>query len=253
VLKVKVKGHVIRALFWILGMSYSVIDGLVCFVTCFAAHRGGNRCLKIFLIVGFVGAGLIACIIVGVVVGVLMTTTTGVPRIPCDHIAERTIGALPYRFDNVSLNDCVYGYFSDGICMYDGRFDAQDNTDTGCYGKKFGADLIYPGCYYTDESCHCSMAYREDENLCYNFAVNITQIEKQGKKQPCPHGLYTGSFCLYDKRQKKSGGRCSKGWDKAVEHYCYMRKWKTCDEFMDDGIARKSCLKGASFVKDRSS
>jgi len=29
VLKVKVKGHVIRALFCILGMSYSVIDGLV--------------------------------------------------------------------------------------------------------------------------------------------------------------------------------------------------------------------------------
>jgi len=27
--KVKVKGHVIRALFGILGMSYSVIDGLV--------------------------------------------------------------------------------------------------------------------------------------------------------------------------------------------------------------------------------
>ena len=30
-LKVKVKGHVIRALFLILGMSYSVIDGLVSF------------------------------------------------------------------------------------------------------------------------------------------------------------------------------------------------------------------------------
>ena len=29
VLKVKVKGHTIRAFFWILGMSYSVIDGLV--------------------------------------------------------------------------------------------------------------------------------------------------------------------------------------------------------------------------------
>jgi len=29
VLKVEVKGHVIRALSWILGMSYSVIDGLV--------------------------------------------------------------------------------------------------------------------------------------------------------------------------------------------------------------------------------
>ena len=29
VLKVKVKGHVIRALFWILGMSYSVTDGLI--------------------------------------------------------------------------------------------------------------------------------------------------------------------------------------------------------------------------------
>ena len=27
--KVKVKGHVIRALSWILGMSYSVIDGMV--------------------------------------------------------------------------------------------------------------------------------------------------------------------------------------------------------------------------------
>jgi len=27
--KVKVKGHVIRTLSWILGMSYSVIDGLV--------------------------------------------------------------------------------------------------------------------------------------------------------------------------------------------------------------------------------
>ena len=27
--KVKVKGHVIRALSWILGISYSVIDGLV--------------------------------------------------------------------------------------------------------------------------------------------------------------------------------------------------------------------------------
>ena len=27
--KIKVKGHVIRALFWILGMSYSLIDGLV--------------------------------------------------------------------------------------------------------------------------------------------------------------------------------------------------------------------------------
>jgi len=29
VLKVKVKGHMIRALSWILGMSYSDIDGLV--------------------------------------------------------------------------------------------------------------------------------------------------------------------------------------------------------------------------------
>ena len=29
--KVKVKGHVIRTLSWILGMSYSVIDGLVWF------------------------------------------------------------------------------------------------------------------------------------------------------------------------------------------------------------------------------
>jgi len=33
VLKVKVKGHVIHALSWILGMSYSVIDGLVLFLS----------------------------------------------------------------------------------------------------------------------------------------------------------------------------------------------------------------------------
>jgi len=31
--KVKIKGHVIRELSWILGMSYSVIDGLVVIVT----------------------------------------------------------------------------------------------------------------------------------------------------------------------------------------------------------------------------
>jgi len=31
-LKVRVKGHVILTLFWILGMSYSVIDGLVLFL-----------------------------------------------------------------------------------------------------------------------------------------------------------------------------------------------------------------------------
>jgi len=36
--KVKVKGHVIRALSWILGMSYSVIDGLVEFIRPFH-HR----------------------------------------------------------------------------------------------------------------------------------------------------------------------------------------------------------------------
>jgi len=34
--KVKVKSHVIRALFWILGMSYSVIDGLVVLYACVA-------------------------------------------------------------------------------------------------------------------------------------------------------------------------------------------------------------------------
>jgi len=34
--KVKVKGHVIRELSWILGMSYSVIDGLVWYGLLFA-------------------------------------------------------------------------------------------------------------------------------------------------------------------------------------------------------------------------
>jgi len=46
--KVKVKGHVIRALFGILGMSYSVIDGLV--VCCFfyrAMHFSAERGLAI--------------------------------------------------------------------------------------------------------------------------------------------------------------------------------------------------------------
>jgi len=36
--KVKVKGHVIRALSWILGMSYSVIDGLVFAITLVNIH-----------------------------------------------------------------------------------------------------------------------------------------------------------------------------------------------------------------------
>ena len=38
VLKVKVKGHVIRELSWILGMSYSVTDGLVRKCSDFAGH-----------------------------------------------------------------------------------------------------------------------------------------------------------------------------------------------------------------------
>jgi len=44
--KVKVKGHVIRTLSWILGMSYSVIDGLVVFITC-------SRSLFVCLLVGW--------------------------------------------------------------------------------------------------------------------------------------------------------------------------------------------------------
>jgi len=36
--KVNVKGHVIRALSWILGMSYSIIDGLVRWVTWVTGH-----------------------------------------------------------------------------------------------------------------------------------------------------------------------------------------------------------------------
>jgi len=39
--KVKVKGHVIRALSWILGMSYSVIDGLVLIITWLIPGVGG--------------------------------------------------------------------------------------------------------------------------------------------------------------------------------------------------------------------
>jgi len=51
VLKVKVKGHVIRALSWILGMSYSVIDGLVSQLLCVRLVPHGklwNCCCGIF-------------------------------------------------------------------------------------------------------------------------------------------------------------------------------------------------------------
>jgi len=37
--KVKVKGHVIRALSWILGMRYSVINGLVMKFGAYIQHR----------------------------------------------------------------------------------------------------------------------------------------------------------------------------------------------------------------------
>jgi len=215
----------------------------VCFGLRVAANSGSGRGLKIFVIVGIVGAALVACIIVGVVVGVLMTTTTGVPRTPCDEIAKQTIGALPYRFTNVSESDCVYGYYLDGVCMYDGHFDA---VDSGCHGKDYGADLIAGGCYYNGEStCHCGMAYREDENRCYNFAINITDTE-------CTNGLTTRHYCLYDKRKKSKRSKCSSGWDEVGDkYYCYMRKTIVCDKFKDDGIARKNCLKSLSFVKKR--
>jgi len=193
------------------------------------------------VIVGIVGAALVACIIVGVVVGVLMTTKTGIPRTPCEEIAEKTIGALPYRFTNVSQNDCVYGYYSDDVCMYDGHFDADGGS---CHGKDYGADLIAGGCYYNGEStCHCSMAYREDENRCYSFAINFTNTK-------CTNGLITRDYCLYEKRKTTNRRECSSGWDE-VENYCYVRKKTMCDKFRDDGIARKNCLKGISFVRKR--
>jgi len=47
VFKVKVKGHVIRALSWIFGMSYSVIDGLVCIVICFSCAWASSLLLNI--------------------------------------------------------------------------------------------------------------------------------------------------------------------------------------------------------------
>jgi len=53
-LKVKVKGHVICALFWILGMSYSVADGLVSFCTVFSF-----LCFNILLCVSVLPSGII--------------------------------------------------------------------------------------------------------------------------------------------------------------------------------------------------
>jgi len=43
--KVKVKGHVIRELSWILGMSYSVIDGLVCCIMFICYRLSVNKVL----------------------------------------------------------------------------------------------------------------------------------------------------------------------------------------------------------------
>jgi len=45
-----VKGHVIRALSWILGMSYSVIDGLVIITS--AGWYFDESCLLVHLFVG---------------------------------------------------------------------------------------------------------------------------------------------------------------------------------------------------------
>ena len=206
---------------------------------CVVANSGSNKGLKIFLLVGIVGAALVACIIVGVVVGVLMTASVGLPRTPCDQIA------LPYSFTNLSQSDCVYGYYRDSMCMYDGYFDAKDNTDKACYGKKFGADHISGGCYYNDEStCHCSMAYRQDENLCYNFAVNISLSQVS-----CANGLVTDYYCLYEKRKKQNHDGCQNDWDLVSDDYCYMRKKKICDKPGVDGVARKNCLKGASVLR----
>lgn len=218
----------------------------MCFCWCRAANSG--RGLKIFLIVGIVGAALLACIVVGVVVGVLMTSSTGEPRIPCEDIAEKTVGAFPYRF-NSTLSNCVYGYFWNDVCMYDGRFEARDNSATGCYTKDFGADLVNGSCHYNQEStCHCNMAYREDENVCYSFAVSVDEFGSE-LSMPCPNGLQTEDYCLYEKRGKTTAGRCKKKWDQVGENYCYTRKWKGCDEFPDDSIARKNCLKTRSLVK----
>jgi len=46
--KVKVKGHVIRALFRILGMSYYVIDGLVGVYVTFVVNKDNLRLLSSF-------------------------------------------------------------------------------------------------------------------------------------------------------------------------------------------------------------
>lgn len=214
---------------------------------------GGGRGLKIFLIVGIVSAALLACVVVGVVVGVLMTASTGAPRTPCDEIAAKTVGALPYRFADASPSDCVYGYYWDGVCMYDGRFEATDDSSgTGCYAKDIGADLVNGSCYYNGAStCHCSVAYRADENVCYDFAISISRFDTAKKNCATngPNGLLTGKYCLYEKRRKTTARGCEDGWDQVGPNYCYTRKWKSCDKFRDDGIARRNCLKARSLVK----
>ena len=201
---------------------------------CCIANSGGNRGLKIFLIVGIVGAALVVCIIVGVVLGVLLTANTGPHRTPCGDLANKVVDALPHGFDNWSRGRCVYGYYFDGECMYSSYFLANSTSTPWCYGKAFGADLIDGRCYYSDQStCHCSLAFSKDENMCYDFAV-------KSDLTPCSHGLKTGNVCLYDEREQQSGTGCGDDWDQLGDGYCYMRQKKICDKLK---YTRRQCLK----------
>lgn len=195
---------------------------------------------------GIVGAALVACVIVGVVVGVLMTSSTGIPRIPCVQIADEA-DAFPYRFRHVSPDDCVYGYHLDGKCMYDGYYNVTgDDTNEPCYVKNteeadFGVDHVSGGCYYNSEStCHCNLAYRKDENVCYRFAI---------KESTCQHGLSTKGFCLYELRTKKSHAMCDTDWDDGGDTFCYTRKDKVCDHALEGSITQTLCLRARSIAQ----
>jgi len=179
-----------------------------------------------------------------------MTATTGVPRTPCEDIVEKTTGALPHRFTNVSEENCVYGYYYNRRCMYDSFYDYDPASNDGpCYDKDFGADHVAGRCYYNGEStCHCSATYRRDENLCYNFAIDMTRFATD-----CSHGLITGSYCLYEQRiHSATDSKCPSDdlgkWDLVGDGFCYKREHKKCDKFQDDGFGRKTCLKSSSVV-----
>ena len=135
--------------------------------------------------------------------------------------------------------------------MYDSYYDYDPASNDGpCYDEDFGADHVAGRCYCNGEwTCHCSAAYRHDENLCYNFAIDMSRFATD-----CANGLITGSYCLYEQRiHSATDNKCPSDdlgkWDHVGDGFCYKREHKKCDMFRDDSFGRKTCLKFSNVLR----